>query len=200
MIKSYKNVSEVIEAINAQFDARCAYEASKDAKDSMMLRLKTQRESMTHNVIAEMIATYQIDVAFINRAEKKNARMNVYAIDKIVNLLRCAAKVDALNHYTRAILLTAKKFQENALLMTQDDAMLACNYDAKSKDKTREKLIVRYANVVAANTASTQASSSLNTLKECNLLSESKSAANDTQFKIDFDSALTKRLLETLNA
>ncbi|MBS7701478.1 MULTISPECIES: hypothetical protein [unclassified Chelatococcus] len=98
------NVADFRASLVAAIDARIAYEKDKDA-DNMSMRktLANIRKSADHDRIAEIMLASQCDTNRINRSERSNARYNVYAYEKDINIARSIARVNALNHYTRAI-------------------------------------------------------------------------------------------------
>ena len=183
---------------NVEVTSENANDVLKTHNTSMFETLDAIRKSASHDVIANIMFLANCDAERINRSERSNARYNVYAYEKDINIARCAASVERLNHYTKAILLTAKKFaeQENELLLTHDDAQSACSLSVKSSDSKRERLIVKYQKHVSAKTASTQSSSSINALQSFNVLIETRDASNKVAYKLNMNSDLTQRLLE----
>jgi hypothetical protein len=170
------------------FDARKSYEVSKNSEcDSMLATLKTLRETATNDVIANILAASNVDANFINKSERSNARFNVYAAEKVLNVALNVAQVKALNHYTRAILHAAIALEANETLLTYADAQSACSLKVKVKDAKREKIIskAKYQKNVELNTVTTQSSSSIAALKMFNVLIESRDAANVTCYKIN---------------
>jgi hypothetical protein len=170
----------------------------KTNNSSMFDTLKAIEDSAKHDVISNIMFLANCDAERINRSERSNARYNVYAYEKDINIARCAASVERLNHYTKAILQTAKKFaeQETELLLTHDDAQSACSLSVKTSDSKRERLIVKYQKHVSAKTASTQSSSSINALQSFNVLIETRDASNKVAYKLNMNNDLTQRLLE----
>ena len=193
------NVENMIASINAQFDVRVSYETEKNAEnDSIKLALTRHRKSMTHERVAQMMIESNVDVTFINRQERMNARYNEKSIEKVANIARFLASADRLNHYTNAILKSAIALTDANLSLTHTDACAACSSDAKVSDKRKSKLITHYCNVVAANTASTQSSSSINALQMFHLLVEKRDDHNKIAYTFNNDHALASRVRELL--
>jgi hypothetical protein len=195
-----QTVAQYIEALNNAFDARVAFEASKskDASSNIAHTLHMLRKEVTQEKTASVLQASYIDADFINRSIRADARLNVYAAQKYSNVARTIAKVETLNHYTRAILKTAQAFAQAELQMTSDDAKSACTLDMKVKDAKREKLISKYAKHIAVSTANTQSSSSLDALVAFDVLKRSKNDANETIYIVNNDSANTQALLAAL--
>jgi hypothetical protein len=189
MIDSY------VAELNAALDARAAYELAKNAaNDSMQSTLSSLRKSMTHADIAAQLHSCNVDANFINRSERSNNRYNVYAAQKVDNVARAAKSVEELNHYTLAILRVALAVEKIESKLSHKDAVSACSASVKHSEAKRESLIksLRYAKHVAANTASTQSSSSINALQTCNILSESRDAANAVVYSVNRESETFK--------
>ncbi len=195
------NTTEFRIALAAAFVARKDYEAEKNADNgSMQLTLDKLAKAADHEVIAELMVAANIDPAFINRSERSTARFNVYAAEKVVNVARALAAVQTLNHYTRAVLATAKALEGAELVMTHKDAVAACSMDVRHTDNKREAIIkaVRYQKHTSSSTASTQASSSINALQLWGVLVESRDAAGAATYKIAPQSAAAVNLLAQL--
>lgn len=185
-------------AFEQAISERAAFEASKSAENTNMQRtLETLAKSVAHERIAELLTASNVDAQFINRAERSNARYNVYAAEKVVNVARTLAKVASLNHYTLAVLRTAIALEASDSHLTHKDAVCACSASVKHTSKERESLIskTRFAKHVSANTASTQSSSSINALQTCNVLQESRDAANIVTYSL-CDNDVTRQLRE----
>jgi len=194
-------VADVRASVLASIDSRLAYESSKNSDNlNMQTTLQKLRKSFDHDAIASVMLASNVNADFINVAERSNARFNVYAAEKVQNLLAYVAKQSLhLNHYTLHILKTCDAMTKADMLMTHSDAVASCSSDSKISDKTRAKLVSRYARLTSANTASTQASSSLNALKVCNVIEETRDASNNVAYRVrDTDAA--KTLLAMLNA
>lgn len=192
-------MTEYHDMLVSEIDSRIAYEVEKNA-DSLSIQktLNDIRKAVSFKSVADVMCAANVDAAFINRAERSNARFNVYAAEKVVNVARAAAKLATLNHYTLAILRSALALEANQMTLTQRDAVAACSIDMKLADAKRDKILVKYQKHVHASTASTQASSSINALKMYNVLRESRDDANQTVFTI-VDCDFTKALRESVN-
>lgn len=192
--------NDYIKALNDAIDARAQFEAgkNKDASSNIAKTLADIRKSVSHERIASIMLASNIDANFINRAQRADSRMNVYAVEKVVNVARAIAKVETLNHYSRFILQTAKVFAENKLQMNNDDAKSACSLEVKVKETKREKLIVKYQKHVSFSTANAQSSSSLDALCMFNVLTKSKDEANKDVYIFNADNENAKTLLAQL--
>lgn len=184
--------------INA-IEQRKSFEASHDATNDNIQDTLTKLIKECHDKTCETLASLNVDVAFINRHERANKRFNVYAAQKVTNIARYLNASASLNHYTRAIVETMLALEAAKLTLTQADAQAACSLDVKVKDNKKTKLIKRYQKHVAASTAATQSSSSLNALQVCNVIRESRNDANETIYMLN-DNTSAKALLEKMNA
>lgn len=180
------------------FDARAKFEKSKDAKNTNIQNtLSALKKSVDHADIAKVFASAKVDADFINSSERQNARFNVYAANKVVNIARAIASVAALNHYTKAVFASALALEAKKMTLQHKDANSACSLSCAS-DKERESVIVKYQKHVAANTAATQSSSSINALQRFNILTESRDDSNNIQYTVNRSSDATKALAKQL--
>lgn len=191
------NVNEYQVSAIAAIDARADYETAKNAdNDSIAKHFNVLRKSVNVAVVAERMMLCNVNADYINRQERSNNRYNVYAALKVDNAICASLNSVALNHYSLAILRAALALEANELTLTHKDAVAACSESVKHSDSKREKIIksVRYAKHVAANTASTQSSSSINALQTCNVLTETRDASNVICYSVNRDSEMTKLL------
>lgn len=203
MTNKMQAVAEYRVALAAQFDAREAYEMSQRAnveKANMNIfkTLKSLRDDFKTDIVCEVMHTANVDVAFINRQERENKRFNVYAAEKVANIARSAVNAEALKSYTRLIFLTALNLTKADKTMTHADAQASLCVDLKA-DAAKDAHIVRYAKRIAANTADTQSSSSINALQMYNVLIETRDETNAVAYKLNLTSATTKKLAKHLS-
>ena len=184
----------------ANFDSRAEFEFLKKSDNvTMQKTLADMKKSVSHARIADIMQSCEVDENFINKQERVDSRFNVYAAEKVINFARYLASVQSLNHYTRAIVATLDSLERNDMHMTHDDAISACSLSCKSKDTSHEKHVIKYQSHVAASTASTQASSSLNTLLMYHVVIEERDMMNKRVYKLNRDNSVTLDLLTMLN-
>lgn len=199
MTAIYSDVASVIARVNEVFDARVEYEKSKSAAASMFASLEDFRKTLAHERNATVLLAMNVDVNFVNRHERSNARFNKHAIKKFVRIVQnLDANIVTIDHYMKHIMLTMRAFQNADLAMTQNDAMIACTNDVKNKNKQKEALTSHYNESTQMNTQSTQASSAINVLQICNFVREYKNSANMSEFVLDLDNDLVKKLFENI--
>lgn len=184
-------------------ETRIAYEQDKCASnDTIVKTLRDLQKNVSHDAIASVLAASNVDAEFINRQERVNARFNVYSAEKVVNIARNVAKVATLNHYTRAIVATALALEAQDKRLTHRDAVCACSANVKHTDSKRESVLksMRYAKHISANTARTQASSSLNALQVFDIVRESRDESNAATFTLNRENDATRALIASLQA
>lgn len=185
-------VQSYADMLRASVAERRTYEQAKNAScDSMLDALKTFDKRLAQDSVVALCATANLNANILNRAERNNARFNIYSFAKILSDVSRAS----MNHYTLAILKSAVALRTAKLTLTHADAVAACSLTVKHRDVSRAKIIAasRYAKHVAVNTASTQSSSSINSLQALNVLAESKDDANHVCYTLcdnDFANAL----------
>lgn len=184
--------------IRASVETRRAYEMSKSADcESMLSNLKAFDKRLSNDAVIALLAAANVNADTLNRQERTSARFNVYSFAKVLS----DVSAHTINHYSRAILASAVALRSAELVLTHADAVAACSLDVTHKDKSRAKIIAksRYQKHVAANTASTQASSSINSLAALNVLIESRDAANHVCYSIadnDFAKSLVAAIAQ----
>jgi hypothetical protein len=205
------------DCVNA-VDTRMFFEARKSAQSesvdetnyksvlsfnnaSMFSTLSDIRKSVDHARIAEIMLLSQCSAKRIVEQERSSNMRNVYAYEKEINIARAIARVVALNHYTKAVFLSALVLEKNETVLTHKDAISACSLSCKVNDAKREKLLAKskYAKHVAANTAATQSSSSINALQSFSVLVESRDASNAVCYRVNRDAYATKELARFLD-
>lgn len=192
-------VAEYRATLTSAFDVRMSYERAKNAEnESIQSVLKAQRKSVDHDKIAEMMLVANVNADFINVSERVSARFNVKAAEKVINLARVLASAEHLNHYTRAVFLSAVALAKNNTMLTHKDAHASCSLSVKN-NAARDKLLVRYQKHVDASTASTQSSSSINALQMFDVLKETRDESNTIAYVVNTDSEATKRLFKHFN-
>lgn len=186
-------------ALQQSIELRKSYEANANAEnDNIQKTLSNLSKDFSHEAVVKIMHSANVDANFINRAERRNKRFNVYAAQKVANIARSAAAADTLNNYTRCIFLTALKLTQASLSMTHKDAQASLCVDLRA-DAAKDAYIVRYAKTVAANTADTQSSSSINALQMFEVLSETRDERNEVAYTLNVNAATTKRLAKALN-
>ena len=188
-------------SVDAAFDARAAYEKAQasdaDILANKLAKLKAYRANIAHDTVLSVCMKAHIDFAFINEATRKDARCDIYRIERVTMLARSIAKTDSLHHYMRAILASAKAFASASQEFTIDEVKSACSLDVHSKDAAKEKIVVKYAKHVAASTVQAQHASSVFALVKFNLLKESVNASRKDVYTYQ-DNATAKALLASL--
>jgi hypothetical protein len=183
-------------------DSRIAHETTKNAaNDSIVDTLKKIRKSCDNDALCNVLIASNVDAEYINRAERVNARFNVYSAEKVINTARAIAKVQTLNHYSLAIVRSALALEAADSVLSHNDAVAACSLSIKHRDAKRAALIktARYQKHVAAQTASTQASSSINALQVFNVFSETK-ILDQVAYALNRDNENCKKLIEIAQA
>ncbi len=186
-------------ALQTSIAARKSYEIASNAENTNIQRtLDNLASDFSHEAVVKVMHAASVDANFINRQERRNKRFNVYSAQKVANIARSAAQADTLNNYTRCIFLTALKLTQAQMTMTHKDAQASLCLDLRA-DTVKSAHIVRYAKTVAANTADTQSSSSINALQMFDVLRETRDERNEVAYSLNLASATTKRLAKALS-
>lgn len=196
------NVQTYSAELQASIAARITHERCKNGDNhSIASCLNGIAKDVAHDSIASIMLQSNCDADFINRSERVSARYNVYAAEKVANVARAIAVVKTLNHYTRAIFASALALEASAFVLSHKSAVAACSSSIKHSDAKQERVLksTRYAKHVAAQTASTQASSSLNALATMGVFSETRDASNAVAYLVNRESFAAVALAKLLS-
>lgn len=186
-------------AIQTSIALRKTYEANANADNlNIQKTLSGIAQDFSHEAVVSVMHAANVDANFINRQERKNKRFNVYSAQKVSNIALSAASAATLNAYTRMIFLTALKLTKASLSMTHKDAQASLCVDLRC-DAHKDAFVVRYAKTIAANTADTQSSSSINALQMFDVLKETRDERNEVAYTLNLQAATTKRLAKALS-
>lgn len=150
-------------SVEAQFDDRAAYErAVNPSNGTIQDKLKGYRTRMAKPGIAGIMIATKIDEAFLNRSISEGKRFNIYAIDKMNDLLHGLNSGHFKNAINIAVMKSLFKFRAAGMPFTGLAAQ-ACASDKVKVDRAMQQHLVRH--TVAAGTAPTQSSSTMNALQ-----------------------------------
>lgn len=167
-------VGERLVAINTAFDARVTYErTAQPGNDSIQDRLKSYRKKMALPGIAALLVATNVDPEFINRTITEGKRFNIYAIDKVNDLLHGLNSGTFRNAINQAVMKSLFKFRKAGVPFTGLAAIAAVSDKVKC-DKALTANLVRH--TVSAATAPTQASSTMNALQVLGVVTNKGSA------------------------
>lgn len=182
-------VTEFANEIAKRFDARMQIDG--ETKNLLDARKKCIASDAVKLMLASSFNLNTIDGA-------NGAEHNVYALKhKLHNVVETLNSRDVLNHYTRALFLTARKLNSNGMTLSRHDA--DCVSDAAFKIKKTDARAAHYVLNTEQNkhsTNSTQCSSSLVLLCALNVLTRNGNGKNAT-FTFNSEAHATKAL-ETL--
>lgn len=172
-------------------DERAEFERVKSPEnDSIQRHIKSARSKLATSSVARFMLAASVSVAYFNASERVNARRNIYAILKLADLASSVAFNSDHNAINRCVIASLFKCEKAEIAFTHKLA-LAATSDKIVVDAPMRKHLTRY--TVSASTASTQASSTMSALIAANVVSEYKSEANETAYKLN-DNALVSHL------
>ncbi len=149
--------------INTAFDERAAHEtAVNPANGNIHATLKKCRAKMALPGIAGLMIATSVSPEVINRSISEGSRFNVYAIDKLNDLLHGLNSGHFKNAINQAVMKSLFKFRAAGVPFTGIAAAAAAS-DKVVVDKAIKGLLVRH--TVSAATAPTQSSSTMTALQ-----------------------------------
>lgn len=147
----------------AEFASRKEFEKAQPGCSSKMVpNLEAEEKKMATIGAAGLFLAMDIDPSFINREVSTGSRFNVYAFQKVNDLIVALDGGFMQNAINRAIVASLFNFRDTGIPFTGAAALAAASDKVKA-DRAMTKHLVRH--TVSANTASTQKSSTMTALK-----------------------------------
>lgn len=165
---------QMLAKIEAQFVEREDFERTLNPGNSNIQdTLKKQRKKMALPGIAGMMLATNVDPGIINRSISEGKRFNVYAIDKLNDLLHGLNSGHFKNEINLAVMRSLFKFRAAGVPFTGIAAAASAS-DKVVVDKALKGLLVRH--TVSASTAPTQSSSTMSALQALGVVTNKGSA------------------------
>lgn len=180
--------------IGAALDERMAFEKSKN-NDHIQKTLAKSRARLAMPTPAAFLLAANVDVNFVNRSLNDGKRYNVYAIEKVADLVNALDKGVIRNAINNAVCRSLFQFRAANEAFTGEMAKAAAS-DKIRVEPRLAKLLVRH--TVSASTAPTQASSTMNALETLGIVAN-KGSVKHPVYELT-DSVQTSRLEEVLKA
>lgn len=157
-------VEEKAEQILDAFDDRIANEEFKDPDNlSIVKNLKKYRSKLGLLSSAAVMLACAVDEGFINRSLNAGSAYNVYAIDKVADIVQALNGAPLNNAINNAVMRSMFKFRAAGEVFTGEMAKAAASCNIRGVTPSLNKHLVRY--TVSPSTAPTQASSTMSALQ-----------------------------------
>ncbi|WP_342234613.1 hypothetical protein [Inquilinus sp. OTU3971] len=183
--------------LSKQFDARAEYERAKNSdNDTIQAKLKSAAARLSSVSAAKVLIAANVSETFVNRAERNNARYNVYAIDKLSNIVDVLVNARTINAISNACIRSMITLEEAKIDFSHKLALASASDKITVDNAQARKRLTRHN--VSASTASTQASSTMNALVTLHIVEEYTNDARETCYRFaDSDVARSVRALYT---
>lgn len=179
----------------AAFETRIAFEqAQPSVSDKMIPNLKSCMASLASETGARLLAALDIDMGFVNREVAKGSRFNVYALQKVCDLVTAMTAGFMKNAVNRAVLKSMFTCRDNEVAFNGDLALAAVSDKIRIEPRFAKHLT---RHTVSQNTASTQKSSTMNALEALGIATSNKQRGAAEVFTLT-DTPQTRRLQEVL--
>lgn len=176
------------------FEDRINFEKAQPGLSSKMIpNLEAEQKKMATIGAAGLFLAMDIDPAFINREVSTGSRFNVYALQKVNDLIVALDGGFLQNAINRAIVASLFNFRDAGIPFTGAAALAAVSDKVKA-DRAITKHLVRH--TVSANTASTQKSSTMTALKTLGIVENTGARGNEVWTLTD--TPATRRLEEVI--
>lgn len=157
-------MNEVMTATLAAFNDRMTFETARNPNnESIQTKLKAAQRKFSSMGLAAVIHATNVDPQFVNREITEGRRYNIYAADKLADLLAGVSSGTFRNAVNVAVLKSLFKFEAAGLPFTGHAALCATSDKVKVAEKGITKHLTRHS--VSAATGPTQASSTMNALQ-----------------------------------
>lgn len=157
--------------IVTEFTERKDFEKAQPGLSSKMIpNLEAEEKKMATIGAAGIFLAMDIDPSFINREVSTGSKFNVYALQKVNDLIVALDGGFMQNAINRAIVQSLFNFRDAGIPFTGQAALCAVSDKIKA-DRAIAKHLVRH--TVSANTASTQKSSTMTALKTLGIVTNS---------------------------
>jgi hypothetical protein len=174
------------------FEDRIAFEKAQPGLSSKMVpNLEAEQKKMATIGAAGLFLAMDIDPGFINREVSTGSRFNVYALQKVNDLIVALDGGFMQNAINKAIVQSLFNFRDAGIPFTGNAALAAASDKVKA-DRAITKHLVRH--TVSANTASTQKSSTMTALKTLGIVENTGTRGNEVWTLTD--TPATRRLEE----
>ncbi|QNG62588.1 hypothetical protein B1VFA_058 [Rhizobium phage B1VFA] len=174
------------------FEDRIAFEKAQPGLSSKMVpNLEAEQKKMATIGAAGLFLAMDIDPGFINREVSTGSRFNVYALQKVNDLIVALDGGFMQNAINKAIVQSLFNFRDAGIPFTGNAALCAVSDKIKA-DRAIAKHLVRH--TVSPNTASTQKSSTMTALKTLGIVENTGTRGNEVWTLTD--TPATRRLEE----
>lgn len=182
--------------IGMELDVRAQFEKTKDIdNDKIHKSLSKSRAKLATPSIAALLIASSVDAAFINRSISAGSRYNVYAIDKLADLVTGMSKGLISNAINIAICRSLFAFRAANQVFDGEMAKAACSKQIRIASPSLAALLIRH--TVSPSTAPTQMSSTMNALETLGIV-QNNGSQKFPLFSLT-DSPQTRRLEEVLD-
>lgn len=170
-------VKSLVKVLSDEITARAEYEQRKNSdNDKIQKTLSNVHSKLVRSKAAKLHAVANVNASYINRCERVNAKYNVYALQKIADIVDVVMFEQSMNKINYHVLRSLFRFEAKELTFTHRDAVCAASDKCKVEDAKKRSALSRHN--VSETTASTQASSTMNALVTLGVVSETNNADN----------------------
>lgn len=150
----------VSDAIDARIERLKRVAPDNDSQPATLNKLRSKMAMPSRAAVLVAVGT---DETFIDDSRSTGNHYNVYAIDKVADLVATLSGDQMRNAINRAVTRSLFQFRAAGQKFTGEHAKAAASDKIRISDKTLEKLLIRH--TVSAGTAPTQASSTMQALQ-----------------------------------
>jgi len=156
-------IAAMMKTVNGAIDARMEFEhRQRPNNDSIQTKLKSAKTKLVTENAATVITATGTDADFINRSITEGRRFNIYAVDKIADVVQGLKSGIFRNAVNIAVIKSLFQFKVAGVPFSGEAATAATSNKIKVS-QAMNKILVRHD--VSAATAPTQTSSTMSALQ-----------------------------------
>lgn len=184
-------------AIGASFDDRIEWlKTNKPNNTTQAPKLDSYRKKLALPSKAAVLLVTGTSEEFINRSISAGSTYNIYAIDKVIDLVNSLTGDTKMNAINKAVLKSMLNFKNEGISFTGEMAKAAASDKIRISDKKAAGLLARH--TVDAGTAPTQSSSTMSALQTLGIV-VNRGSMKAPVYELT-DTPATRKLAEVLAA
>lgn len=192
-----KKVDDAAKQIGAAFDKRVAFQKAKDSANTSIQRsLDKSRGKLVAGRAVAVLLGAEVTPDFLNAQTNEGSAYNVYAIDKVADMVQALDGGTIRNAINMAVCRSLFRFRAAKVPFTGECARAAASKQIRIQPASTEKLLVRH--TVSPSTAPTQASSTMQALETLGIV-KNTGTRRAAIYELT-DTPQTKRLEEMVQA
>lgn len=168
--------------------------------DNKMKTFERLLKSST-DVIAKSFDTFNVDMSFIAARRRKTAMLNIYAVERTIDLAAFMSGNVALNHFTMHIVKSLVALKKNNIEILSHSAARVCCTSVRDEvakvEKDTLKHLSRVSKAIAISTVNTQCTITIDALRTFKIIEQTATSSGEKAYRLA-DNETTTKMLEQM--